>query len=121
MQNKTASNKNSGQKEKEKKRNPVKDCYEKIKRESNYYNINGEKILLLEIDRYQKPSQIFPYCYGSIIGLKSEDGDYADCFICTEKKIKPGKILSITNKRVDGSIISFLKFSGSLLPFSRRR
>jgi inorganic pyrophosphatase len=38
-------------------------------------------------------SQPYPYPYGFIIGTNAADGDCADCYVITHKKLKPGTIV----------------------------
>jgi inorganic pyrophosphatase len=88
---------------------------ENIKRESNRYLVNNTEIALLELDRFNKPSWKFPFNYGSIIGLKSEDQDYADCFIISnDKKIKVGKVFKLKTKIVDNKKLIGISVSSKL-------
>ena len=58
---------------------------------SNQKNIYNEKTL-----QYKKTvivSRKYPYPYGFILNTTSGDGDNADCFILTDKKLKIGEIV----------------------------
>ena len=58
---------------------------------SNQKNIYNEKTL-----QYKKTvivSRKYPYPYGFILNTTSGDGDNADCFILTDKKLKTGEIV----------------------------
>ena len=54
--------------------------------------IDEKMFIFSELDRIQPGPHKFPYAYGSIVGVSSPDGDYADAFcILKDKKLKEGK------------------------------
>jgi len=58
---------------------------------SNQKNLYNEKTL--EYRKTVTVSREYPYPYGFILNTTSGDGDNADCFVITDKKLKTGEIV----------------------------
>ena len=74
------------------------------KKEIEEYGIEEQVVVISELDRIEKPGRKFPFSYGSLRGIPSTDGDYADCFIISKNKdLKEGKKFLIKRKKIQDS------------------
>jgi len=74
-----------------------------FKKEITQLKLNSKDLILIsQLDRVQPTTHKFPYSYGSIVGLPSYDGDYADCFIISKEGfLREGKRISLKRKELN--------------------